>query len=115
MPVSIVDGPTIAAGESLSDAADCTAGQIIRITTPAHEFTEGANLTFEVSTDGVYFDPLYDAQGKIMMVAGGLGRAIAIKDALPLDRVWVKIRSGTPSNPVPQVNECKFGIAIATP
>jgi len=28
--LTIVDGPTIAAGESLSDGADCSAGTIVR-------------------------------------------------------------------------------------
>ena len=38
MPLTIVDGPTIAAGKSLSDGANCSAGSIVRITVP-QEFT----------------------------------------------------------------------------
>ena len=32
MPLVIIDGPTIAADELLSDGVDCSAGEIVRIT-----------------------------------------------------------------------------------
>jgi hypothetical protein len=49
MTLQVIDGPTILEGESLSDAADCSAGDIMRLTIP-QEFKQ-ANLTFQVSSD----------------------------------------------------------------
>ncbi|WP_256434713.1 hypothetical protein [Bradyrhizobium sp. 6(2017)] len=34
MPLQVIDGPTIAEGEALSDGVDCSAGEIVRITVP---------------------------------------------------------------------------------
>src|SRR3954464_9174665 len=68
MSLQVLNGPTIAAGESLSDALDCTAGPLVRITIPA-EFTP-ANLTFQLSSDGVGYNDLYDVHGnEITIVA----------------------------------------------
>jgi hypothetical protein len=47
MPLVVINGPTIAAGESLSDAVDLSAGGIVRLVTP-DDWTS-ANITFEVS------------------------------------------------------------------
>ena len=66
MPLTIVDGPTIAAGESLSDGADCSAGTIVRITVP-QEFTP-ANLTFQVSSDGNFYNDLFNSNGEEITV-----------------------------------------------
>lgn len=35
MPVTVINGPVIEAGQALSDAVDCSAGKVVRITTPA--------------------------------------------------------------------------------
>ena len=66
MPLVIVDGPTIAKGESLSDGVDCSAGTIVRITVP-QEFTD-ANFTFQVSSDGNLYNDLFDDEGEEITV-----------------------------------------------
>jgi hypothetical protein len=114
MTLAIVDGPTIAQGESLSDGADCSAGDIVRITVP-QEFTE-ANLTFQVSSDGNLYNDLYDARGNEVTVTAKPDTGIVIQG-----EVWgrsinfLKLRSGTREHPVVQRDECKFAIAIETP
>lgn len=108
--LSIVDGPTIAAGESLSDGADCSAGSIVRITVP-QEFTE-ANLTFQVSSDGNLYNDLYTADGEEVTIAAKPDTGIAIYEAWTRSINFIKFRSGTRSHPVEQEVDCKFAIAV---
>ena len=114
MTLQIVDGPTILAGESLSDGADCSAGDIVRLTIP-QEFTD-ANLTFQVSTDGNFYNDLYSASGDEVSIPAKPDCAIVIRN-----EVWgrsinfIKIRSGTRTHPVPQEEDCKLAIAIDVP
>jgi hypothetical protein len=113
MPITIVDGPTIAHGESLSDAADCSAGNIVRITVP-QEFTP-ANLTFQVSSDGNLFNDLFDSKGAEVTVVAKPNTSILISEAWGRSINFVKFRSGSRDHPVVQSrDECKFGIAIET-
>jgi hypothetical protein len=109
--LTVINGPTIAAGESLSNAVDVTAGALVRITMPP-EWTD-APITFQFSTDGVFFNEM----------CGLDGFAITIKDMWPGSGVIVpehvgraiahiKFRSGTAGNPVPQEAERWFAVAI---
>jgi hypothetical protein len=113
MPITIVDGPTILLGESLSDAADCSAGNIVRLTVP-QEFTP-ANLTFQVSSDGVGFNDLFDARGGEVTVVAKPNTSILISEAWGRSINFVKFRSGSRDHPVMQSrDDCKFGIAVET-
>jgi hypothetical protein len=113
MPLEIVDGPTIEAGESLSDGADCSAGEIVRITVP-QEFTE-ANLTFQVSTDGNLYNDLHDSDGDEITVTANPDTGIAIHGLWTRSIAYIKFRSGTREHPIVQREACKFAIAIETP
>jgi hypothetical protein len=114
MSLQIVDGPTIQAGESLSDAADCSAGDIVRFTIP-QEFTD-ANLTFQISSDGNFFNDLYNVQGEEVTIPAKPDCAIVIRGEIWGKAVnFIKIRSGTRQYPVKQVNTCKMAIAIWVP
>ena len=114
MPVEIINGPLIAAGQSLSNGVDCSAGEIVRITIP-QEYTP-ANMTFQVSSDGALYNDLYDSSGNEVTVVTKPDTGIVI-----LDRAWVrsikflKFRSGTRAHPVAQKVGCLFAIAIETP
>jgi hypothetical protein len=109
--LKIVDGPTIAAGESLSgDGADCSEGTIVRITVP-QEFTP-ANLTFMVSTDGNFYNDLYDAGGEEIAIAAKPDTAIVVSEHWTKSINFIKFRSGTRKNPVPQREDCKFAVAV---
>jgi hypothetical protein len=57
MALQVLNGPVIEAGESLSDALDCTSGSIIRLTMPA-QWSPQAVLTFSISSDGNGFNDL---------------------------------------------------------
>jgi hypothetical protein len=113
MPLAIVDGPTIAQGESLSDGVDCSAGTIVRITVPP-EFTD-ANMTFQVSTDGNLYNDLYDADGVEITIAPEPDSAIVVSEHWTRSIAFIKFRSGSRDHPVAQKVDCKFAIAIETP
>jgi hypothetical protein len=112
MPLTIVDGPTIAQGESLSDGADCTGGSIVRITIP-QEFTP-ANLTFQASSDGGFYNDLYDPDGKEVTLAVKPDTTVVVSAHWTRSIGFIKFRSGTRSNPVSQKTACKFAVAVET-
>jgi hypothetical protein len=112
MALTIVDGPTIAAGESLSDGADCSAGTIVRITVP-QEFTS-ANLTFQVSSDGNLYNDLHLAGGDMVTLTAKADTGIVVAEAWTKSINFIKFRSGTRSHPVAQKVDCKFAIAVET-
>jgi hypothetical protein len=113
MPLIIVDGPTIAAGESLSDGVDCSAGEIVRITVP-QEFTP-ANLTFQVSSDGNFYNDLFSSNGEEITVVAKGSTGIVVPEAWTKSINFIKFRSGTRNYPVAQSVDCKFAIAVETP
>jgi hypothetical protein len=112
MTFAIVNGPTIAANESLSDGANCSAGHILRITVP-QEFT-GSSLTFQVSTDGKFYNDLYDAKGNEIAVTANPDSSIVLVEPWVRLIPYIKFRSGTRDAPVEQAQDCKFGIALDT-
>lgn len=112
MPLTIVDGPTIAAGESLSDGVDCSAGEIVRITVP-QEFTE-ANLTFQVSSDGNFYNDLYSDEGEEITITAQPDSGIVVGGLWVRSIAYLKLRSGTRDHPVEQEVDCKFAVAVKT-
>jgi hypothetical protein len=112
MPLVIVDGPTIQAGQSLSDGVDCSAGQIVRITVP-QEYTN-ANLTFQVSSDGNLYNDLFSSDGIEATVAAKKSTGIAVEARWTRSIAFIKFRSGSRSHPVNQQVTCRFGIAVET-
>jgi hypothetical protein len=117
MPLVIIDGPTILAGESLSDGVDCSAGTIVRITVP-QEYDDGDmpnQMSFQVSSDGIGYNDMFDDEGHEIVVVARANQGIVI------DRTWartvgfIKLRSGTRDRPTKQKEDCKLAIAISTP
>jgi hypothetical protein len=113
MALSVVDGPTIPLGESLSDGVDCTGGTIVRITVP-QEFTD-ANLTFQVSSNGDLYNDLYDSEGNEVTLVVQPDSTVVVPASWARTIGFIKIRSGTRKNPVKQTkDEVKFAIAVET-
>jgi hypothetical protein len=115
MTLQVLNGPFIQAGESLSDAVDCSAGELVRLTMPG-AWTDAAPLTFQISTDGVFYNDLFTLDGyeltlpvvvpgAAVLVSHDVGRAIA----------FIKFRSGTRAAPVPQEMLREFAVAIDVP
>jgi hypothetical protein len=105
MPL-IAAGPTIAAGESLSNACDIGSNQPFMIITPPE--WDYANLTFEVSVSTTPFYVLHFG-GKLAEIACVPNAAVMLNVATFWPRgLKVKFRSGTPDNPIIQTQQRMF-------
>ena len=115
MPLEIIDGPTIAANESLSDGVDCSAGTIVRITVP-QEYDPGDTnkMTFQVSSDGNGYNDLYDDKGQEIAITAKPNTGIVIDLAWARTVGFIKLRSGTSERPTKQKEDCKLAIAVST-
>lgn len=111
MPVTVINGPVIEAGQALSDAVDCSAGKVVRITTPA-EWTP-AILTFQISSDGVGFNDLYRGANEVMLSIGPNRGLVVIAEEWP-GLVYLKFRSGRSAHPVNQGARREFAVAVET-
>jgi hypothetical protein len=111
MPLTVLNGPIIPAGESLSNSVDCTAGSIVRLTMPAG--WNGGNITFAISSDDGGYNDLFTHDGREFTMVVTPGAAIPIAfDGLTRCMAYVKIRSGTRDHPVVQDAQRDFAIAI---
>lgn len=94
---------TIANGASLSGAVDmrtCTAARIIM---PAAWTT--ANLTFQLSSDGVTYNDLYDEFGNEITVVVAANRTVRLAPGEWWVLRFLKLRSGTAAGAVTQAAE----------
>jgi hypothetical protein len=107
-----LNGPVIQAGESLSDGLDCTGGELVRITMPS-AWTP-ANLTFQISSDGLGYNDLVDRHGDEITIAVQPGSALVVAQYGEYLKAvaFLKVRSGTSTHPVPQEAVRQFAVAI---
>lgn len=112
MPTTIVSGPIIAAGQSLSSALDASASNsgITRITMPV-QWTS-AWLTFQISQDGVTYSDLYWPDGKMVTVTVMPGATIATDPDL-WRTGYFKFRSGRPGELVAQEGTRNFTVVLS--
>src|SRR5262245_21409842 len=106
MPLTVINGPTIAAGETLSDVVDCTGGQLVRITMPAE--WSSAMLTFQLSSDDVGYNDLYDTEGNLVAIMVVPGYAVLVPSLLGNASAFMKFRSSAP-----QAEQRTFAVALA--
>ena len=97
MPTATV---TIAAGQSLSTTLDLTAGSLAQLLAP--DVWSPANVSFQLSADGLAFGDLYDVNGAEVVRAMGASRGVAIDPALTAAALYLKVRSGSSEHPVVQ-------------
>ena len=109
MAIEVLNGPSINEGESLSDALDCSAGRIVKITMPT-DWTH-AELTFQTSSDGVGYNDIMRPDGNEVICTVWEGTAIIGMD---LVTGFVKFRSGSRDRPVRQEGRRTFAVAIDT-
>jgi len=67
-----------------------------------------------VSTDGNFYNDLFNAQGEEITVAAKANTAIVVHEVWTKSIAFIKFRSGTRSHPVEQKVDCRFAIAIDT-
>lgn len=113
MSIQIIDGPTIAAGESLSDPVDCSAGKIVRLTMPGAWFD--SVLSFQISSDGAFYNDVYDHKGDEIIVEVIPGAAVIVPNDFLAAAAFIKFRSGTHDHPQPQPEDRVFAIALDVP
>lgn len=109
MAIVVLDGPTIPAGESLSDALDCSAGTIIKVTMP-QDWVD-AVLTFQTSSNNVGYNDIFYPDGREVTWDVHPGTGII---GMRLVTGWIKFRSGTRERPVPQPGIRTFAVALDT-
>jgi hypothetical protein len=100
----------IPASESLSDPIDCSGGNAVRITFPTT--WTGANLTFQISTDGNGYNDLVDTDGREVMMTVVPGAAMHISAEWSYFWNFIKIRSGSSKAPVIQKEQRDFAITL---
>src|SRR6188768_3580368 len=108
MPLAILNGPIIQAGEAVSNAVDCSAGPIVKLTMPGN-WVGAAPLSFLTSSDGLMFNDMFlpDGQELIYTVIAGTGIFVP-----RLNTGFLKVRSGTRERPVVQPELREFAVAI---
>jgi hypothetical protein len=111
---------TIPAGESLSSAADCSAGiRVARIITP--DTWPNNDISFELSVDNVNFHPLFHVDPKtffsfeIYAPHVPAGVVLTLPAELGSNVAWAKIRSGTKNLPVPVTVDQTFQLVLEMP
>lgn len=103
----VLNGPNIAADESLSDVLDVSQGLIVKLTAP-HEWN-GDRISFQTSSDGVGFNDLFYSDGDEVVYRIHAGTGIIIPR---LHLGFMKIRSGTRDQPVKQTGLRTFAVAL---
>jgi hypothetical protein len=114
MAITVVTA-TIASGQSLSGAADCSAGRILRLATPDAWTT--ADISFQVAdVVGGPYRNAYTLEGQQIAIPCRAGRCIIIEtvEGTQFTGAFVKIRSGLAETPVVQAAERIFSVAIET-
>jgi hypothetical protein len=112
MTLQVLNGPFIQAGESLSDAVDCSAGELVRLTMPG-AWTDAAPLTFQISTDGVFYNDLFTLDGhELTLPVVVPGAAVLVSHDVGRAVAFIKFRSGTRAAPVAQDMLREFAVAI---
>jgi len=104
----------ILAGQSLSAGVDCTEGYLARIQMPL-QWTP-ANLSFQISHDGVTYHNLLDLSGReaLLAVIPGSARMINI-EPWSSGIGWWKFRSGPLAGPVVQTADRTFIVTLRPP
>jgi hypothetical protein len=87
---------------------------LVRITMPA-EWTPAA-LTFQISTDGMFYNDLFGFDGYEVTIEDVVeGSAVLIPESIGRAIAYIRFRSGTRGNPVPQDGDRTFAVALLVP
>jgi len=115
MPITVLSGPTILAGQSISDAIDITSSQgksISGVIIP-DEWTP-ALLSFQLSQDGTTYKDLYSVNGFELSLNITPGTRLVFDTTWSLAAGYVRFRSGSRHYPIIQTEDRVFGTVILT-
>lgn len=93
-------GVTIANGAALSGAVNLTGHLLVGVIMPSA--WSAANLTFQVSRDGVIYNDVYDSAGNEKTVNAAASRHVMVDPITMAGAEYLKVRSGTTGAPVNQ-------------
>lgn len=104
----------IPSGQFISAGADCSEGYLARIQMPT--LWTPANLSFQISHDGITYYNLLDLSGAeaLLPVIPGSARMINI-EPWSSGIGWWKFRSGPLANPVIQAADRTFVVTLRPP
>ena len=108
MAIKLINA-NIEAGESLSEVIDCGEGKVIKIQMPK-DWTF-APLTFQASNNGILFSDVMHPNGLEVTCTVFEDTAII---GLTMISGFVKFRSGTRDQPVPQEKQRTFAVTVDT-
>jgi hypothetical protein len=108
-PIPSVVTATILAGESLSSAVDLTAATPVAIYVPST--WQSAIVTFQMG-DGQFFGDLFDRMAREVSVNVEAGTVVQINPDNSLGALFLKLRSGSRSNPIVQSVQQDFKVFI---
>jgi hypothetical protein len=123
MPLKVVPGAIIPAGQSLSNTVDCTGStHLVGIFLP-DDWTGGAPLSFQLSQENSTYHDLYHVVlpgeavncFEVVVPRPPPGSTLKLTPDLGRDVNWVKVRSGTASNPVAQSADREFQFVVSMP
>lgn len=125
MSLYFLPGPTIPAGQSVSEGVDCSGSRIVRIVMP--DGWDSAPLTFQLSPDNGTFYNLHHVVSYTgterpsftpfeVMISAVMPNAIFVMPVDTGDMIsFIRFRSGTASHPIVQSIDRKFQIVLDVP
>jgi len=112
MPTTLFK-PKILAGQSLSNAVDCSGGDLMYMVMPAN--WHSANISFQASPDNSVFGDIHESNGMEVMYPCLAGTCVQFSPGLTAVKgSWIKIRSGSRDHPVVQDADCEFIIVVGS-
>ena len=84
----------------MSSVLDLTTTSLAQLMAP--DAWTPANVSFQLSADGLVFGDLYAEDGVQVVRAMGASRGVAIDPALTAAALYLKVRSGSSEHPVVQ-------------
>jgi len=103
----------IKAGESLSEAVDCSGGRIVRISVPENYIEHSTPvMTFQASADGVNFFDLVNDEGQQITITARAGSTIHVAQVWTMALGWLKVRAGSKANATAQEEDVEVMISI---
>lgn len=112
MSMLVINGPTIAAGQSLSGIVAVNSGGIYRVIMP-QAWTTAADITFQLSYNGTDFYNVYDRDGAEIKMTCVPKSIVAIGEYLFYIHS-LRIRSGTARQPIVQKDAATFKVVLDT-
>ena len=110
MPMTVISG-TIPAGGFLSSAMDASTGNPVFVQAPT--LWTPANISFQISADGITFADWFDWNGKEVILPCRAGTAwLVLTDILGAKGAHMKVRSGSRDSPVVQEADRVFKFVI---